>query len=530
MTEKTDLSREFGSYECAQQEFGSKAAALEPKTDLSVELSPPLGAEFGEASPEQEFSRDDAAVEAPPPSRRERHRQTLLLQMAAAALAVVLVTSSFGKDILGDDMLFSGAAAPTEPTSESTTEGTAADSNALETITTSQNWDDSRHVIYVTAANDQIISLYNDTLRYNTDSNTLYLRGCSLNLLEINMSRDITIYVEENSSLGHLRSDYCGVILDGEPGAVLEINKPSEEIDDVWSNGFTLRGENTSLTVKPGIIVDIYGGNGDPAVNMIGATAPAIRYDDSRTTVNGALRQKASECWTIVDETGEPAQFVRFAPIGYEPPDSGDNSDWNIVVREAGKKDGFALAPGMEVNGVIDLGTLRYNANSRTLYLKGCDLEYLGIQVADRIQIYVEKDSSVGHLVSEHGTSVYLDGVPGAVLEIDSNNRWLFGIHMYGTGGNTRLNVGPGIIVEVSGGTRGAIGIGDTTASPAICYDESQTAVTGTVQSGEFDLFRNTSLYADLPEWTVIDETGEPAQFVRFAPIGYEAPTPDETQ
>lgn len=731
MVDNTDLSREFGSYECAQQEFGSKVAALDPKTDLSPEFSHLPDTEFGSVNPKQEFSHDTATDAAKRPSRRERHRRTLLLQMAAVALATVLVTSSFGQDILGDDLLFSGTAAPTEPTSESA----VPDSNASETITITRDWEDSHHVIYTNAANNGIISLYDDTFRYDPDSYTVYLRGCSLNRLDISVSRDITIYVEEDSSLGHLRSDYCGIILDGEPGAVLEINKHSAEDKNVWFNGITQQYGNSSLTVMSGIVVDVYGGSSGYAINILRtAASPAIRYDASQTTMTGTLRSDDFNCWTIVDEAGEPAQFVRFAPVGYEPPDSGydtqeyiivneadnqygynliggtppeggvisrgtfrydyntrtlylrgcdlyslsihvkdsitiyvekdssvgnlnlyqlyntsvildgvpgavleinsdnnhafgismvgtggnasltvnpgiivevsggstcavgivrsaaspaicydesqtavtgtvksgdfdfrrnlgnpdsnsdfpewtivgeageparfvrfapigyeppysgDNSDWNITVRETGATNSYSLAPEAAENGIIDLGTIRYNANSRTLYLKGCDLEYLGIQVEDSITIYVEKDSSVGHLVSEHGTSVILDGVPGAVLEIDSNNRWLFGIHMYGTGGNTVLRVEPGIIVEVSGGTRGAIGVGGTTASPAIYYPRSQSTATGTVQSGDFDLFRNTSLYADLPEWTVVDETGEPAQFVRFAPIGYEPP------
>lgn len=548
MEQNTDLSREFGSSsERRQQEFGSDPAALDPRTDLSPEFSHPPDTEFGNADQKQEFSHDPAVDAAKQSSRRERHRRTLLLQMAAAALTAVLVTSSFGLDILGDDMLFSEGEAPSS----------GASSTASEGIYLSHHRSDDPDVgilrpIYEQGKLYDVSSIFGNTVRYDPGSSTLYLKGCDLDELSFSLSTPLTIYVEENSAIGLLNGGDASVILDGEPGVVLEINNGSNRW---WWHGIVLRchGANTALTVEPGIIVEVHGSgvsNGGAIAISNTASSPAICYDKSRTAVTGTVASGTFDFsggfsdpehehlldWTILNESGEQANFVRFAPIGYEPsepdepdepvepnepvvPGPGENTQTptssTLSIWPEDGSDSVVLYENGALTPESDLyrSAASYDPVTNTLTLSSASLAGISAwHMGAEFTVHVPQDVSIGFLHVQDG-GLTISG-ENTLLTVNSGMKQEYGIYVDAAEQAYGLQVDPGISISTAG-RRAALAIANSNLLCGLSYDPACTGIYDPVKTGGFAFPSSADLIASsFCDTTIVDEkdpSGGPA-------------------
>jgi len=326
MEKKTNFSEEFGHLSnLASREFGTDLARLDSKTKLSPELNRSRGSdslEFSGTYTNKEFSSisnnpvSKDPVPAPKPSRLEQHRHSLLLQMASVGLSVVLVTNSFGLDILGDNSLFTDSDPYRIVIEEVIPESRYDEDEFLETIP---------YVIYSINRTAENPGPYEETVRYDEASNTLYLDDCQVDILNISdMEEDLTIFVESTSYIALLNSHGTNITISGNQNASLIINQHAEE---TWWHGIVLYGQDrdVALTISPGITVDIYGGESAIAVDNTRAD-PGICFNASYTSVSGSLKsgdfpfssgsfvEGASPDWTIVDDTGTMASRVIFTP------------------------------------------------------------------------------------------------------------------------------------------------------------------------------------------------------------------------
>lgn len=332
MEQKTDLSREFGPLpNCRQQEFGSSPAVLDTGTDPSSEFSKPPDPESGNAQAAREFSQY-SHTESPPkkPDRRARHRRTLLLQMAAVGLSAVVVTSSFGLDVLGGNNFF----APSDICDYESQFGEIV----IEEIDDASLYDgdDSYYAASFAVYQEEFSNYdpgpYADSVRYDKDSNTLYLDGCEVDILNIyEMGPDFTVYIENTCWIGLLESYGTSITFSGREGAALHVNQHTGALD--WWTGITLYGQSrdVSLTVEPGIAVTAHGS--ESAIAVVNTTSrDAIRYNNTYTSLSGPVRSGdfnlqdgpymdgGNPDWVVVNENGEPAQDVSFTPLGATAP------------------------------------------------------------------------------------------------------------------------------------------------------------------------------------------------------------------
>jgi len=327
MENKTNLSEEFsGSSNFASREFGTDHWKLDPKTDLSSELNRPRisdSSEFSVACSDKEFSYvSNEPVPPPKPSRTEQHRRSLLLQMASLGLSAVVVTNAMGMDILGDDMLFSDSPPKCIYVGEVVDESMNDDDPLLET---------TDYVIYSPDKSEVNPGPYGDSVWYDDASNTLYLDGCQLDILNISyLDEDVTIFVESTSHISLLQSIGVSITISGNQDASLIINQHSRVH---WWYGIVMYGEghDISLTVSPDAIVNVRGSSGAIAIDNTVANS-AIRFDASQTFINGVPQSGAfpfesvlsvdggAADWTIMDDNGAIATHVIFSPIGYKVP------------------------------------------------------------------------------------------------------------------------------------------------------------------------------------------------------------------
>lgn len=321
MEKKTNLSEEFGHISNhASAEFGTNFANGDTKTKLSSELNRSRSSdllEFSGAYTNKEFSfTSNDPVPTPKPSRQEKHRHSLLMQMASVGLSAVLVTNSFGLDILGDDSLFTDSDPYRIVIEEVIPESRYDEDESLETIP---------YVIYSPNRTAENPGPYEETVRYDESSNTLYLDGCRVDILNVeNIEDGLTIFVENTSYIALLNSHGVNITISGNQNASLIINRHAEE---TWWHGIVLYGEGSdiALTISPGITVDIYGG--ESAIGVDNTTAHrGICFDESYTSVTGSLKSGdfpfssgsfvsgGAPDWTIVDDTGSMATNVVFSP------------------------------------------------------------------------------------------------------------------------------------------------------------------------------------------------------------------------
>ena len=327
MEKKTNLSEEFGgSSGVAGREFGTNYAGLDIRTDLSSEINRAKvsgSEEFGTADNKKEFSSistEPAPAKKAPPM--EHHRRTLLLQMASLGLSAVLVTNAMGLDVLGDDMLFSKPVERFIEIEEAVEESRHDDDSMIETTS---------YYIYSSDRSQVDPGPYGDSVRYDEQSNTLYLDGCRADQLNIyDMEEDVTIFVESTSYIALLTSYGTGLTISGNPGASLIVNQHTPEY---WWHGIILYGEgrDVSLSISPEVTVDVRGSEGTISVDNTTADI-GIRFDESRTQLTGRVESGAfpftsgafveggETDWAIMDAFGQMAERAIFAPIGTEIP------------------------------------------------------------------------------------------------------------------------------------------------------------------------------------------------------------------
>lgn len=248
------------------------------------------------------------------------------MQMASLGLSAVLVTNAMGLDVLGDDMLFSSETEERYIVIEEVVEESLYDEDdGLET---------TPYFIYSADRSEVNPGPYGDTVRYDEASNTLYLDGCRLDLLLVNnMEEDVTIFVESTSYITLLTSYSTGLTICGNPGTSLIVNDHTRMY--VW-HGIVMYGEGSdvSLGISPEVTVDVRGGDGAIAVDNTTADI-GIRYDESRTQLSGRVESGAflfgigafvdggETDWTIMDDFGQMAERVIFAPVGTDIPQWG---------------------------------------------------------------------------------------------------------------------------------------------------------------------------------------------------------------
>lgn len=552
MEQNTDLSREFGSSsERRQQEFGSDPAALDPKTDLSPEFSHPPDAEFGSIGQQQEFPYDSAADAVKQPSRRERHRRTLLLQMAAAALTTVLVTSSFGLDILGDDMLFSESGSSA---SDPNTFSRASESIYAALLQDDSYGSGSLEVVYERGTVYDVSDTFGDTIRYDPDSNTLYLRGCALDELSVSLSNPLTIYVEENSSIGLLNGGDGSIILDGEPGVLLDINNGVKR-NSWWWHGIVLRcaGTNTALTIEPGIIVEVRGSwsadGGAIAISNTSASA-AIRYDESRTAVTGTVASGTFDFgdgfsdpehehlldWTVLDESGEQSSFVRFAPIGYEPDEPNETDDpYTPITPSPGESTQTPTSSTLSIqpedgsdsivlyeNGALTpesdayRSAVSYDPATNTLTLSSTPLAGISAwHMGAGFTVHVPENVSIGFLHVQDG-GLTLSG-ENTLLTVNDEMTQEYGIYVDAAEQAYCLQIDPGISISAAG-SRAALAVANSSLLCGLSYDPACTGIYDSVKTGGYAFPSSAELTASsFCDTTIVDEkdpSGAPATVI----------------
>lgn len=529
MEQKTDLSREFGLLpDRKDQEFGSDPAALDPKTDPSPEFTHPPDSEFGDAPKHQEFAHDapsDATTKKM--SRRERHRRTLLLQMAAVGLSAVVVTSSFGQDILGDDMLF------TSPKHDSESHISQI---VVEEVDEASKHDDKEelrttsYLIYEDGNSDP--GPYADSARYDARSNTLYLSAGPLDILRIdNMGDDFTIYLEDTCYVGLIECFNGSLTITGNPGTSLLINQHDEYV--YWWHGLVIYGggTNATLTVEPFITVDIHGSG---AIAIDNTTAPlGIRFNSAYTSVSGTVQsgsyifrdgafvdEGGAADWTVVDEQGNEAEHVVFSSGPYNPgsdtpvtPEPGESTPPSQPI-DPGTSDIPRLTVttidqtvytlwlnGELLDGIPSVAP--YDPSSNTLYIGDAPLLAIeAISMGSDFTIHVTQNVSVGSISSVG--NIILSG-ENATLTVNEDMANLYGIYLDAAGGNCYLQVDPGISIMTIGQEAG-LAIANSWAAPGIVYDPSLTYIYEPVMTGDYGFPSREPSSGSTQDTTVIDE------------------------
>ena len=164
---------------------------------------------------------------------------------------------------------------------------------------------------------------------------------------------------------------------------------------------------------------------------------------------------------------------------------------------------------------------VQYEPLTNTLFLRDCDLGRICFH-------HMTKNDSLftihvdGHVrvygIEASGDNVIITGCKDSVLEVypyRSIYHTDYGILIE----NGVLQVGPDVRVEISGGTH-ALELNHVEADPGIVFDSSQTTVSGTIVSGQFFYRNDMEDYVDAsePDWTVMNENGNMATYVVFAP------------
>ena len=173
--------------------------------------------------------------------------------------------------------------------------------------------------------------------------------------------------------------------------------------------------------------------------------------------------------------------------------------------------------------------TVRYDEASNTLYLDSCQVDVLWIkEMEEDLTIFVENTSYIGVILNT-GVNITISGNQHTSLIINqhSEDLWWYGVAMYGEGRDTALTISPGITVKVRG-IEGAIAVDNTTANPAIRFDPTYTAVSGSLRSGSFPFTDGSFVEGGAPDWTISNNTDTIANYVIFAPIGEDISIPDE--
>lgn len=542
MEQKTDLSREFGLLpDRKRQEFGSDPAAMDPKTDLTPEFTHPPDSEFGDAQKHREFAHSsDSEDPVKKMTRRERHRRTLLLQMAAVGLSAVVVTSSFGQDILGDDMLFTDT--------DHDSSGSYSSQIVIEKIDEASKHDDddvlyhTAYLIYRDGTSDP--GPYSDSVRYDERSNTLYLDTCQVDVLRIdNMGDDFTIYVENTSYVGLIECVGGNLTISGRAGTDLRINQHDEYV--TWWHGIVLYGIGTdaALTITPGITVDIYGDSG--AIAIDNTTAPVgIDFDHAYTTLSGIVQSGSylfhdgifvdyggAPDWTVLDEQGTPAAHVTFSSNGYNP-------DYDTPVSpNPGETTPPATPVGPDLSGLSEIPRLTITDTNGTLYViwengsfrsavssyqhlasydPGANILTIGSAPLNTIEanamgtdftIHVAQDVSVGTICS----TAYLDDgtitITGenTMLTVNDAMTYEYGIYIDAAGGMSYLQIEPGVTISALGFEAG-LAIANSWADPGLVYDSTLTYVYEPVMTGDYWFPSNGSDSGSTQDTTVIDE------------------------
>lgn len=175
--------------------------------------------------------------------------------------------------------------------------------------------------------------------------------------------------------------------------------------------------------------------------------------------------------------------------------------------------------------GVEDFGELgegvEYDPLTNTLFLRDCDLGIISYHHMTRngsdFTIHIDGHVTV-YGIEAFGDNVIINGGKDSVLVVSPFREGFytdFGILIE----NGVLQVGPDVTVEVTGGTH-ALELNHVEADPGIVFDSNLTSVTGTIVSGQFFYRGDIEDYVDAsePDWTVIDENGNMATYVVFAP------------
>lgn len=285
MEKKTDMTPEFGRHDPGA-EF---SRPTEDQTDRAPEFNHPPDRRRAEyycaGDQEKEFCRQGES----PAYRtgRERKRRGLLLQMACVALSVVLVSSSFGVDILGGDLLFSPPSSGTEevpsptPSDPTPTPPDPPTQGGQEQYPSQEDQHPSLEgiadppSIYVTLSRDAapvfIVSggqltlegLGLSDLSYDPDTNTLTLDDFRGDTICANrMGEDFTIYLKGDNSVnaiysyGDPSSANGSLTIDGDYEAELSVNM--NQINPVGIQVFAEGGSST-LWIEPGLGIDVKG-------------------------------------------------------------------------------------------------------------------------------------------------------------------------------------------------------------------------------------------------------------------------------
>ena len=553
MEQKTDLSREFGLLpDRRQQEYGSCAADLDPKTDPSPEFTHTPDSEFGEAQKHQEFAHNaDAEGTGKKLSRRERHRRTLLLQMAAVGLSAVLVTSSFGQDILGDDMLFTDSGHSSEYYNSQI---------VIEEIDEASKHDDDEsldttdYLVYGDSVSDP--GPYTDCVRYDESSNTLYLGAGQLDILRIHsMGDDFTIYLEDTCYVGLIECYGGSLTVTGTPGTSLLVNQHDPDVN--WWHGIILYGEGTDAAfyITPGVTVDVCG---DGAIAIDNTTATTgIWFDETFTSLSGTVQTGAfifddgsfvddggAPDWTVVDEQGNMAEHVVFSSGIYNP--GSDTSDSPKPSESTPPSQ--PVVPGTSGISRLSITTTdqtvyqlwldgeswnpapsvaSYDPDTNTLTIGGTLLEVIEANfMGNDFTIHVAQDASVG-TISSVGGNIILSG-ENTRLTVNDDMVHTYGIYIDAFGGSNWLQIDPGLTVE-SLGQEAGIAIANSWAAPGIVYDPSLTYIYEPVMTGDYGFPSRESDSGSTQDTTVIDEKDpfqDPSTHV-YIEGSYIEPEPD---
>lgn len=527
MEQKTDLSREFGPLpNCSQQEFGSTPAALDFRTDPSSEFSKPPDLESGNTYADQEFSQHSGTESAPKkPSRRDRHRRTLLLQMAAVGLSAVVVTSSFGLDILGD----SSSSAPSGSGDSESLFGEII----IERIDEDSKYSDSEPLyatsfaVYQEEFSNYDPGPYANSVRYDKDSNTLYLDGCEVDVLKIyEMGPDFTIHIENTSWIGLLESYGSSITFSGRDGTALHVNQHDAALD--WGHGIILYGQSRdiSLTVEPGIAITAHGRDGAIAV-VNTASRDAIRYDKAYTTLSGQVRSgdfglrdgpymdRGNPDWVVANEDGEPAQDVTFMPLGSTAPTLPPLEQGTLRVSLPGSNDPVYLVKDAVPTSYADgIDGLSYDFATNTLTLRdfsGYSLESCGMP---ELTLDLYGENRLSQICTD--STLIFDGDPYAALTVNEDRQFSHGILLAAEGEDCSVLVNWGPEIDVYG-TEAAVAVSNSSSEQGIRLG-TDVILSGDIAFGRFT-GDSPSLTSGLRSWTVFDASSgnEPSTHVVFS-------------
>lgn len=327
MERKTDQSVEFSGSFDPQMEF-CRGGERDAVTNCGLEFNRD-GAGEREFDPichgaQHAFDRETDGSGTGSGGKKGRN---FLLQAAAVGLGVVLVTNSFGSDLLGDDALFRGSSSSANTGVGDWLSISDLDDNVYE-IWHLGAWAEELDFGY--EGDSRVILCGPDwdglggAVRYEPESNTLYLRDCEL--LELNMhfmsgiGKDITVHVQGDVKLRGIHT-FGGnnVVLTGTPGSTLSLSMYEYGAE----SGIHMLG-NDSIRIGPDITVTV--GGFVRAITINGTHAdPAILFDETKTSVSGEIvsgdffadpdyLEPGGTDWTVLDETGQAAMQVIFAP------------------------------------------------------------------------------------------------------------------------------------------------------------------------------------------------------------------------